>query len=273
MMSDQSMDLNSLKSKLKSTWKSGNYGLIAKALEPSAAEFLGRLGIEPGIKLLDVACGTGQGAIPAAKSGAQVTGMDLASEQVEQARERAREEGVSIQFDVGDAENMSYEDGSFDVVVSLIGAMFAPRPDLVTSEMARVVRRGGRLIMGNWTPDGFIGRNFKIIGKHVPPSADMPSPLKWGNPEMVKERLSIYFENICTTERLYPFRYPFPPAEVADYYITHFGPVIKAMERLDESGKASLREDLVQLWTGGNIAEDGTTHVDAELLEVVAIRK
>ena len=157
--------------------------------------------------------------------------------------------------------------------MSLIGAMFAPRPERVTAEMARVCRSGGRLIMGNWTPDGFIGRFFKTIGKHAPPPAGMPSPLKWGDPETVKERLSAYFEEVRTTERLYAFKYPLSPVQVADYYITHFGPVIKASERLDASGKAALREDLEDLWTNGNIADVGTTHVDTEILEVVAIRQ
>jgi ubiquinone/menaquinone biosynthesis C-methylase UbiE len=142
-------DMRTLKSRLKAVWESGDYGIFAKYLEKGAIEFFDRLYIRPGTRLLDVACGAGQLAIPAASRGIHVTALDLASNLVQQARTRAAEEGLVIQADEGDAETLPYPDASFDVVMSLIGSMFAPRPELVASEMIRVCRPGGRIVMGN----------------------------------------------------------------------------------------------------------------------------
>jgi ubiquinone/menaquinone biosynthesis C-methylase UbiE len=172
-------DMRTLKSRLKAVWESGDYGMFAKYLEKGAIEFFDRLDIRPGTRLLDVACGAGQLAIPAASRGIHVTALDLASNLVQQARTRAAEEGLVIQVDEGDAETLPYPDASFDVVTSLIGSMFAPRPELVASEMIRVCRPGGRIVMGNWTPDGHVGQMFKVIGRHVPPPP-VPSPLLLG---------------------------------------------------------------------------------------------
>ncbi|WP_334188785.1 class I SAM-dependent methyltransferase, partial [Noviherbaspirillum sp.] len=171
-------DMQALKAKLKATWMSGDYGHFATYLEPGALDFLNRLAIEPGTRMLDVACGAGQIAIPAARAGVKVTGVDIASNLIEQARNRARTEGVEVQFDEGDAEMLPYDHARFDLVVSLIGAMFAPRPERVAAELLRVCRPGGRIVMANWTPEGHVGQMFKIIGKHVPPSPLMASPPK-----------------------------------------------------------------------------------------------
>jgi ubiquinone/menaquinone biosynthesis C-methylase UbiE len=162
-------EMSTLKTRLKTIWESGDYGVFAKYLEKGALEFFDRLNIPPGTRLLDVACGAGQLTIPAARKGIQVTGLDLAANLVQQARAKAAQEGLNIQVDEGDAENLPYPDASFDVVMSLIGSMFAPRPELVASEMIRVCRPGGRIIMGKWKPEGHVGHMFKAIGKHVPP--------------------------------------------------------------------------------------------------------
>ena len=147
-------EMSALKTRLKATWESGDYGVFAKYLEKGALEFFDRLNIPPGTRLLDVGCGAGQLTLPAARKGIQVTGLDLAANLVQQARTKAAAEGLPIQVDEGDAENLPYPDASFDVVMSLIGSMFAPRPELVASEMFRVCRPGGTIIMGNWTPEG-----------------------------------------------------------------------------------------------------------------------
>ena len=141
-------DMNTLETRLKATWESGDYGVFAKHLEKGALEFFGRLTIGPGTRLLDVACGAGQLTIPAAREGIQVTGLDIASNLVRHARARANREGLIVQVDEGDGENLPYPDASFDVVMSLIGSIFAPRPELLASEMIRVCRSGGRIIMG-----------------------------------------------------------------------------------------------------------------------------
>jgi SAM-dependent methyltransferase len=210
--------------------------------------------------------------VPAARRGARVTGVDIAPNLVVQARERAEKEGVEVSFDEGDAEQLPYEDGSFDLVVTLIGAMFAPRPERVAAELARVCRPGGRIVMGNWTPEGFIGSMFKVVAKHAPPPSIMPSPLMWGKEDVVRERLRDSVADLQMTRRMYPFHYPFSPAGVVEHYETYFGPTIQALARLDAGGQAALRADLEALWSGSNQAGDGVTHVDAELLEVVATR-
>jgi SAM-dependent methyltransferase len=265
-------ELETLKSRLKATWSAGDFGQIAKATARGAAEFIERLHLQPGTKVLDVACGSGNLALPAARAGALVTGVDIAPNLIEQSRENAEREGLKIQFDEGDAEALPYEDASFDVVVTMFGAMFAPRPELVASELKRVCKPGGFVAMANWTPTGFVGRMFKTVANHFPPPAGMPAPVLWGDEATVRERLQQGFSDIRTNEQIITFKFPFPPAEVVEHFRTYFGPMQKAFGALDEGGQAALREDLIQLWTGNNRATDGTTEGDAQYLEVIAVR-
>jgi hypothetical protein len=150
--------------------------------------------------------------------------------------------------------------------------MFAPRPELVAAELVRVSRPGGKIIMGNWTPTGFVGQMFKTHGKHVPPPALMPAPVKWGDEETVRERFKDGVSHLKLNRRLYPFRYPFPPSQVVDFFRTYYGPSYKAFAALDPEKQAALRQDLETLWTEHNSATDGTTSLEAEYLEVVAIK-
>lgn len=271
-MSETTSEFDELKGKLHATWTAGDYGRIAEGLAKSAREFLDRLAIGPRDRLLDVACGAGQIAIPAAHAGARVTGVDIAPNWIAQARDRAAAEGLDVQFDVGDAEALPYDDGSFDVVVSLIGAMFAPRPDRVTDELLRVTRAGGRIVMGNWTPESFVGEFFATVGRHAPPP-EMPSPLLWGSEDEVRKRFDQGVSKLTLNRMPYEFHYPVPPEDVVDYYAEHFGPVKSALERLDAEGKRELRDDLARLWREHNQGEDGMTFVIGEILEVVAIRE
>ena len=272
---DMTSEMETLKTRLKATWMSGNYGHFATYLEPGAFEFLSRIHIEPGARVLDVACGAGQTAIPMSRAGAKVTGVDIATNLIEQARARAEEEHLDARFEEGDAEMLPYEDGSFDIVLSLIGAMFAPRPERVAAELKRVCRPGGKIVMGNWTPVGFVGQMFKLHGKHVPPPAIMAPPLQWGAEEIVRERFRDGISHLKLSRRLYPFRYPFSPVEVVEFFRTYYGPTNKAFAALDAlpEKQAALRSDLEQLWTEHNTATDGTTAIDSEYLEVVAIRQ
>jgi SAM-dependent methyltransferase len=272
-MTELTTELQAIKAKQKATWSAGDYGVVAKRLEASALEFLDRMAIEPGTRVLDVACGTGQLAIPAARAGARVSGVDIAPNLIEQARARAAAEGLDIEFAEGDAEALPYGDGSFDLVISLIGAMFAPRPDVVAAELTRVCRPGGRIVMGNWTPGGFIGAFFKTVSKHVAPPAGIPSPLEWGSEDVMRDRLRDGIADLRLTKRNYAFRYPFPPADVAEYYLSYFGPTIKAHDALDEDGQKALRSDLEELWAANNLSSNGSTYLEAEILEVVAIRQ
>jgi SAM-dependent methyltransferase len=265
-------EMESLKTRLKATWMSGDYGHFATYLESGALEFLSRINIEPGARVLDVACGAGQTAIPMSRAGAKVTGVDIATNLIEQARARAKAENLDAHFDDGDAEMLPYDDSSFDIVVSLIGAMFAPRPELVAAELKRVCRPGGKIIMGNWTPNGFVGQMFKAHGRHVPPPAIMPAPVKWGDEATVRERLSDGISHLKLTRRLYPFRYPFPPSQVVEFFRRYYGPSHKAFAALDPEKQAALRQDLETLWAEYNSATDGTTSLESEYLEVIAIR-
>ena len=265
-------EMESLKTRLKAMWMTGDFGQVAKHIETGAEEFIARLALKPGTSLLDVACGSGNLAIPAARAGAIVTGVDIATNLLQQARARAESESLTIQFDEGDAENLPYADAAFYEVVSMFGAMFAPRPELVAAELLRVCRPGGRIAMANWTPDGFIGQMFKISGKHVPPPPNMPSPLKWGDDETVRERLRDGVADLQLTRRMCAFIYPFPPAEVVESFRTYYGPTQRAFDALDTNGQAVLRNDLERLWAEHNQATDNTTHVEGEYLEVIATR-
>jgi len=262
-------EMSALKTRLKAIWESGDYGVFAKYLEKGALEFFDRVNIPSGTRLLDVGCGAGQLTLPAARKGIRVTGLDLAANLVQQARTKAAEEGLTIQVDEGDAEDLPYPDASFDVVMSLIGSMFAPRPELVASEMSRVCRPGGNIIMGNWTPEGHIGQMFKVIGKHVPPPPHFPSPLLWGDETTCRQRLATGVRDLKITRYLYPFEYPFAPAKVVDFFIEYYGPTNRAYGSLNDAGKQALHDDLTALWTRNNRATDGTTQVLGEYIEVI----
>jgi SAM-dependent methyltransferase len=264
-------ELEGLKVRLKATWMSGDFDRIARILAEGAEEFIARLQLTYGARVLDVACGSGNLSLPAARAGAIVTGVDIATSLLETARERAQAEGVRAQFDEGDAEALPYPNAAFDEVVSMFGAMFAPQPDLVASELARVCRPGGRVAMANWTPEGFIGQMFKITGQHVPPPP-MPSPLLWGDEATARERLSDGFTNLQFTRRNLRMDVLMMPSEAVEYFRAWYGPTQRAFASLDGSGQSNLRRDLEQLWIKHNCATDGTTSIVAEYLEVIATR-
>jgi SAM-dependent methyltransferase len=265
-------ELATLKTKLKATWIAGDFGQIAKSYVAGAQDFINRLNLKPGMRVLDVACGTGNLALPAARAGATVTGVDLAPNLVEQARENAKREGLSIHFDEGDAEALPYDASSFDAVVTMFGAMFAPRPELVAAELKRVCRAGGFIAMANWTPGGFIGQMFKTVASHVPPPAGMPSAVLWGVPETVRERFGEGISKLETRPQKVTFIFPMSPRETVEQFRIYYGPTNKAFASLNESGQAALRQDLERLWSEHNQATDGTTAVDSEYLEVIATR-
>ena len=265
-------ELETLKSKLRATWTAGDFGQIAKAYTKSATQFVERLNLQPGTKVLDVACGSGNLAIPAARIGADVVGVDIAPQVLQQARETAQREGLKAQFEEGDAEALEFGDGSFDVVATMFGAMFAPRPDVTAKELMRVCKLGGRIAMANWTPAGFIGQMFKAAAAHFPPPPGMPSPVLWGVEATVNDRFGAGVSKLEATARYITFSFPFPPADVVEHFRLYYGPTQKAFGALDENGQAALRRDLEQLWTNNNQATDGTTVVEAEYLDVIATR-
>jgi SAM-dependent methyltransferase len=266
-----SPEFDELKTRLKTTWMTGDYDLFSRFMEKDAEQFFQRLGVTPGTRLLDVGCGAGQLALIAARAGAHVTGCDIATNWIEKARARAAAEGLEVTFEEGDAESLPYEDAQFDAVVSLIGAMFAPRPDLVAAELTRVCQPGGIIAMANWTPDGFIGLMFKAISKHIAPTG-MPSPVLWGDEATVRDRLHDGIADLKFSRHFYHFDYPFPPDAVVEFFRTNYGPMSRAFASLDMGGQEKLRSELVSLWSAHNKAVGDNTRVDAEFLEVIATR-
>ena len=265
-------EIDALKARLKATWEDGNYDYFSRFMEAGAVEFLDRLNIPAGATLLDVACGSGQLALIAARRGARVTGVDIAANSIQAARGRASAEGIDARFDEGDVEALPYADASFDVVASLYGAMFAPRPDLTASELLRVCRPGGTIAMGNWTPQGFVGTMFKTFARFIAPSG-MPSPVLWGDERTVSERFGAGLSQLRTTRVNYRFDYPFTPEGVVEFFRKNYGPTTRAFATLNDTDQAALRTDLINLWSSQNKAvEPGRTVVDAEYLEVVGVR-
>jgi SAM-dependent methyltransferase len=274
-MATSGMPMEQIKASMRATWMAGDFGMIAKTAVKAAEEFVARLPIKPGMRVLDVACGTGNVAIPAARLGAVVTGVDIAENLLVQARERAAAEGVAATFDEGDAEQLPYADGTFDAVVTMFGAMFAPRPELVAAELARVLKPDGLLAMANWNPASFSGKMFKVGSAHVPPPPGLAPPVLWGDEGVVRERLAQGFDEIRTELIPVDFNFEANPAGVVAFFRKYFGPTQMTFARLDEVGQAKFAEALEALWSGENVAEDPAEHtlVRNEYMKVVARRR
>lgn len=235
-----------LKQQHRATWAAGDYAAVAQRIWEVGARIVQRVGVAPGEDVLDVACGTGNAAIPAAQAGAQVTAVDLTAELFDAARAIAQEAGVQVDWIEGDAEALPLGDASFDVVLSTFGCMFAPRHEVVAHELARVLRPGGRLGLCNWTPDGAIGGFFATIGKHLPPPPPfaLPPPL-WGNEDHVQHLFDGTGINLDFHRETVEFIFD-SVSDIFEFYATNFGPVIKARERLEPDGRwPALRDDLL----------------------------
>jgi SAM-dependent methyltransferase len=270
-----SLYMQQLKQTMREAWMAGDFSKIARANAREAEEFVSRLDLPPGAQVLDMACGTGNTSIPLARRGAHVTGVDIAPNLLDQARERAAAEGLQIRFEEGDAERLPYPDAIFDAVVTMFGAMFAPQPERVVAEWARVLKPGGLLAMANWTPGGLAGRMFQVTARHAGAPMGIEPPANWGHPMVVRRRLAPSFENIELD--IIPMQVDFPgsPAEGVSFFRTFFGPTNAAFNSLDEAGQARLAADLEGLWAEGNTAPDPSTRtlIENEYLQVVARRK
>jgi SAM-dependent methyltransferase len=264
-------DIESLKSRLRTTWMAGDYDRFSRFMENDARSFYERLDVSPGAQLLDVACGSGQLALIAAREAVRVTGVDIAENLIERAQARSAAETLPARFQVADAESLPFPDSTFDVVASIFGGMFAPRPHLVTRELTRVCNPGGTIAMANWTAGGFVGKMFKTIAKFIAPSG-MPSPLLWGDVEVVRERLAAQVCELKLARRYFIFDYPFAPSEVVNFFRLYYGPVNRAFASLDAAGRTSLQQELEAVWSEDNRGRDGFTLVPAEYLEVIATR-
>jgi SAM-dependent methyltransferase len=273
-MPESSIPIEQLKAGMRAAWMAGDFGVVAKTISGGAEAFIARLPITAGARVLDVACGTGNTALPLARLGAIVTGVDIAPNLLVQARDRAAAENLVIQFDEGDAEQLPYEDESFDAVTTMFGAMFAPRPELVTAEFARVLKPGGLLAMANWNPASFSGRMFKVMAQHVPPPAGVPPPVLWGDESTVRDRLAGSFQDIQTVLIPVDFNLPTSPAGAVSFFRKYFGPTQVAFSRLDVPAQTALAADLEELWSSANIAPDpaNQTLLHNEYLQVIAKR-
>ena len=272
MSSAPTPEMATLKSKLKTTWEAGDFAEIARHIEDAAEKFVDRLNIQPGTKVLDVACGSGNLAVAAARKGADVTGIDIAENLVEAAKRRAEAEGLDITFEQGDAEAMPYEDSSFDFVMTQFGAMFAPRPEVTASELIRVCRSGGTIAMANWTPASFAGQMFKLSAKYLPPP-DMPPPVLWGVPEEVRARFGDRVTELNMTPIFAEFDYEEDPAGVVELFRKYFGPTVMAFKAVPQEHHEAFRSDMEALWAANNTATDGGTEVRSEFLEVIARKR
>lgn len=257
-----------LTARARSVWTAGNFLPIAKSFAPGAEEFIARLALGRGESVLDVACGTGNLAIPAAWAGARVTGIDIAPNLIAEARHEASAAGCEIEFDIGDAEALPYADGKFDTTVTMFGAMFAYRPARAAAELLRVTRSGGRVAMANWTAEGFVGQMLRIHTAIVPPPPGIPSPLGWGDEETVRERLGQGVTSFVGTRRTLELRFPFPPAAVTELFATSYGPTVMTLRATDPAGSSRLRDELTRLFQRYNLATDGTTVIAGEYLDV-----
>ena len=273
-MASSGLPMDQIKANMRSAWMAGDFGQVAKTIAAGAEAFAHRLNIPVGDRVLDVACGTGNLTIPLARQGCIVTGVDIAPNLLIQARERAAIEDVTAIFDEGDAEALPYADASFDTVVTMFGAMFAPRPELVASELARVLRPGGLLAMANWNPASFSGLMFKLSAFHVPPPQGIAPPILWGDEATVRQRLSPHFTDIKTELIHIDFDLPTNPAGAVAFFREYFGPTKVAFSLLDPTGQATFARELTDLWAAANVAPDPASHtlIHNQYLQVTAAR-
>ena len=254
----------------RATWMAGDFDKIAVGYAAGAAAFVERVGVNIGDNVLDVATGTGNLAIPAARLGGIVTGVDIAPNLVAAARAKAAGYQLDIVFDEGNAESLPYDDGTFKTVMSMFGVMFVPRPEQALAEMLRVTRPGGRIALANWTPDSFIGKILKAHA-HAKPMLGAPSPLLWGDEEQMRERLEPFSDairNVKFTKRTIALAYPITPGGVVELFREYYGPSVKVFTSLDAARRGALEAKLIDLWNARNVGHPGSTYVESEYLEM-----
>jgi len=254
-------------------WSAGDYDRISAGFRDEAQAFVDRLSLRPGQFVLDAAAGSGNLTIPAARTGAVVTGLDLVDSLLSAAARWAAREGLAVTLDLGNVEELPYNDARFDVVMSMFGVMFAAKPDKVVAELARVTRPGGRVVLANWTRGGFIGRMLAMHGAVVPPPSEIPSPLLWADESVLRERFDERTWQLTLVKRTLTFRYPHTPSGTAELFRAAYGPTVRTFAALDENGRASFAADLAEHWSWHQRGNDTSTEVHAEYLEVTAVRR
>ncbi|WP_034269890.1 class I SAM-dependent methyltransferase [Haloechinothrix halophila] len=264
-------DFAEIKTKQQLTWSSGNYGKVAWLTVPLADAVCDAVDLRPGSAVLDVATGTGHVALAAARRFCDTTGIDYVPELIEAAERRAAAEDLPVDFRVADAEDLPFDAASFDYVLSVFGVMFTADHQQAANELVRVCKPGGRIGLACWTPTGFVGEMLKTVGGHAPPPAGTLPPVRWGDENTVREMLGdavseLTFSTTSVTQRF------LSPEHFADFFLTHYGPTLKASQRLTDDGRSAFRDDLIALATGANRATDGTVIHDWEYLMTVATK-
>jgi ubiquinone/menaquinone biosynthesis C-methylase UbiE len=267
-----SADLETLKARQQAAWSSGDYALIGTTLQIVGEELCEALDLRSGQKVLDVAAGNGNVSLAAARRWCVVVATDYVPALLERARERAAAERLIMDFREADAEALPFADASFDAVVSTFGVMFTPDHERAASELARVCRRGGKIGLANWTPEGFIGQLFKTIGKHVAPPPGARSPALWGSRARIAELFEPQAESIKLAQRHFVFRYR-SPQHWLEVFKGYYGPVLKTFAALEPAAQAALQRDLLALVEQFNRSGDATMVVPAEYLEIVITRR
>jgi ubiquinone/menaquinone biosynthesis C-methylase UbiE len=263
-------DFSAIKQRQQATWAAGDYSIVGTTLQLVGERLCEAVDLRSGERVLDVAAGNGNASLAAARHWADVTSTDYVGALLDRARERAAAERLAIKFQEADAEALPFADGSFDVVMSTFGVMFAPNQDKAASELARVCRTGGRVGLANWTPEGFIGQLFKIIGKHVPPPAGVQSPALWGTEARLEELFAGH--RVKTTRQIFNFRYK-SAGHWLEIFKTYYGPTNRAFAALDAGKQDALQSDLMELLGRMNRGGRDTLIVPSEYLEVVVTKR
>ena len=265
-------NIAAIKQRQQATWASGDYAVVGTTLQIVGESLAEAADVRAGDRVLDVAAGNGNATLAAARRFARVTSTDYVPALLDKGRERARAEGLSVQFQEADVEALPFADGSFDVVLSTFGAMFSPDQERTALEMMRVLRPGGRLAMANWTPNGFIGRLFKTIGAHVPPPAGIKPPPLWGTEARLAELFGAQAKQLRCERRHFNFRY-LSPAHWVTVFREVYGPTHKAFAALEPADAATLEREILALLEAMNVAGPGSLVVPSEYLEIVVTKK
>ena len=263
-------DFSALKSRQKTAWGSGDYAIVGTTLQIVGEVLCESIDIRSNQSVLDVAAGNGNATLAAARRFANVTSTDYVGSLLQRGRERAEAERLTVKFQEADAEALPFGDGEFDAVISTFGVMFAPDHEKAASEMLRVCRPGGKIGLANWTPDSFIGRLFKTIGKYVPPAANAKSPALWGDEAYLKELFGLA-EHISAVRKTFVFRYR-SPQHWLDIFRGYYGPVLKAFEAIDKDAARLLEKDILALLDEFNVAKDGTLVASSAYIEAVIVK-
>jgi SAM-dependent methyltransferase len=263
-----SPDFSAIKVRQQAAWSAGNYAIVGTTLQIVGETLCEAADIKAGERVLDVAAGNGNASLAAARRFAAVTSTDYVPSLLDNGRRRAEADGLAIDFHVADAEDLPFPDDTFDAVLSTFGVMFAPDQERAARELMRVLRPGGRIGLANWTPTGFIGQMFGVLGRHVPPVPGLRPPSRWGNPDWLHDTFGPGAARISTTAKDFMFRYA-SPEHWLEIFRTWYGPVHMAFRTLDAAAQQALADDLIALVKRCNRRDAEVVVVPSQYMEVI----